>query len=51
MFVMDKIHCGQIESQLTDAIFMPLTRAWGVEGCDETRLEGEAKSQPEAGVQ
>ena len=31
----------------TDAIFLPLTRAWGAEGCDEAGW-GEAESHPEA---
>ena len=33
---------------MTDVIFLPLTRAWGAEGCDEAGW-GEAESQPEAG--
>ena len=33
----------------TDAILMPLTRAWGAEGFDEA-VWGEAESKPEAGA-
>ena len=49
MVIVDKIHCGQNKSQPTDLIFLPLTRAWGAEGCDEAGW-GEAESHPEAGA-
>ena len=35
--IVDKVCCGQNPSQPTDAIFRPLTRAWGAKGCDEAR--------------
>ena len=46
---MDQSHCGRNKSQPTDAIFLPLTRAWGAEGCDEAGW-GEAESHPEVGA-
>ena len=49
MVIVDKIHCGQNKSRPTDLIFLPLTRAWGDEGCDEAGW-GEAESHPEVGA-
>ena len=42
--MVDSVYSGQTEFQPTDAIFLPLTRAWGAKGFDE------AESKPEEGA-
>ena len=46
--IYQKMECLQFIPP-TDLIFLPLTRAWGAEGCDEAGW-GEAESHPEAGA-
>ena len=47
--MVDNVYSGQTEFQPTDAIFLPLTRAWGAEGFNEAEW-GEAESKPEVGA-
>ena len=35
---MDSIYSGQTEFQPTEAIFLPLTRVWEAEGCDNNNV-------------